>query len=88
MLYCYSASGNGKEPQLQMENPGEKSGFSLILDTQQEDYLPFTDTAGFKVLVHDHNEPPQEIENYGIAVPPGYKTFIALHKHKVILFLP
>lgn len=44
---------------------------------EQDEYLPLTNTAGFKVIVHDPSEPPFP-EDGGILVGPGVETSIGL----------
>ena len=77
-------SGQGTKPLLRVYSAGEVYGLYLTLDAQQEYYSPSTQQAGFKILVHDQSEPPQDIANQGIAVPPGYRTSIALIKKEVM----
>ena len=66
-----------------IQNPGENSGLTLGLDIQQDQYFGKLSTiAGFKIHIHDQNEPPLVKEN-GFAVMPGACTFVAVTKTKV-----
>ena len=76
-------SGQGGHLLRHVDSPGEEYGLYLTLNAEQHFYFHFTETAGFKVFVHDQAEPPQDIANYGIAVTPGYRTSIALTKKQV-----
>lgn len=58
---------------------GPLYGLILELNVQQEDYIPLTSTAGFKVIIHNFYEPPFP-EDTGILVRPGDVTSIALKK--------
>jgi Amiloride-sensitive sodium channel len=51
-------------------------GLSLVFDINQDEYIPaFTEGAGIRVVVHDQSEMPFPEYN-GIAVSPGYMTYI------------
>ena len=41
--------------------------------------------AGLKVLVHDQKDPPL-MDYLGVAVPPGYHTFLGVQKNDVSFY--
>nr|H1AFJ5.1 RecName: Full=Amiloride-sensitive sodium channel subunit alpha; AltName: Full=Alpha-NaCH; AltName: Full=Epithelial Na(+) channel subunit alpha; Short=Alpha-ENaC; AltName: Full=Nonvoltage-gated sodium channel 1 subunit alpha; AltName: Full=SCNEA [Neoceratodus forsteri]BAL46406.1 epithelial sodium channel subunit alpha [Neoceratodus forsteri] len=60
--------------------PGVGNGLSLVLRTEQNDFLPFLSTvAGARVLVHDQNQPPF-MEDSGLDIRPGVETSIGMKK--------
>ena len=78
MFFYLGSSSLGR-----IQNSGEYSGLSLSLNVQQEAYYgSYSTIAGFKVHIHNKNEPPLVDEN-GFAVMPGTCTFVAVTKTKV-----
>ena len=78
MFFYLGSSSLGR-----IQNSGEYSGLRLALNAQQEQYYGnYSKIAGFKVHVHNKNEPPLVEEN-GFAVMPGTCTFVAVTKTKV-----
>ena len=78
MFFYLASSSLGR-----IQNSGEHSGLHMVLNAQQEQYYgSYSTIAGFKVHVHNKNEPPLVEEN-GFAVMPGTCTFVAVTKTKV-----
>lgn len=56
------------------EGPGESKGLSIILNADIEDYFcSSTNTAGFKVLLHNPTETPL-IKELGLIIQAGYES--------------
>ncbi|XP_072040591.1 acid-sensing ion channel 1C-like isoform X3 [Amphiura filiformis] len=76
---CYTF--NGDTPLLN-DQPGAGNGLKLVIDIQQFEYSE-SDTgnpeAGLKILVHDQSDPPL-MDSYGIALPPGFHSFVGVRK--------
>ena len=85
---------NGKDNvRLTTLKGGVDNGLSLMLDIQQDDYMPvwkesdeISLEAGLKAQIHDRDEPPF-IHELGFGVPPGFQTLIATQEQR-ITFLP
>lgn len=88
---CYTF--NDMEPFLKTTKGGIDNGLELILDSQQDEYMPVwkeTDEisleAGFKIQIHAQNEPPF-IHELGFGISPGFQTLVATQEQR-ITFLP
>ncbi len=57
----------------------------MILDIEQEEYLPNTMLAGVEVLVQEKYSPPM-VGDFGINVPVGAMTSIVMNKKIVSMF--
>ncbi|XP_078507703.1 epithelial sodium channel subunit alpha [Lissotriton helveticus] len=63
--------------------PGIKNGLSLVLKTEQKDYLPLlSTTAGARVTVHARDEPSFP-DDGGFNIQPGVETSITMSKEIV-----
>nr|AAI61708.1 AlphaxENaC protein [Xenopus laevis]AAI69906.1 AlphaxENaC protein [Xenopus laevis] len=63
--------------------PGIKNGLTLVLRTEQHDYIPLlSSVAGARVLVHGHKEPAFMDDN-GFNIPPGMETSIGMKKETI-----
>uniref|UniRef100_A0A8C6WEU6 Acid-sensing ion channel 1 n=1 Tax=Neogobius melanostomus TaxID=47308 RepID=A0A8C6WEU6_9GOBI len=74
-------------------NGGMGNGLELMLDIQQDEYLPVwgeTDEtsfeAGIKVQIHTQDEPPF-IDQLGFGVAPGFQTFVSCQEQR-LTYLP
>ncbi|XP_067032789.1 acid-sensing ion channel 1-like [Acropora muricata] len=78
-------SGKPGHPKLYVKTTGKFKGLTLQLDAQPEEYYgPFSyEATGFKVLVHDQSELYPNIEDFGVDIPPGFKTNIRVHRTKM-----
>ncbi|XP_015255408.1 PREDICTED: acid-sensing ion channel 1 [Cyprinodon variegatus] len=72
---------------------GTGNGLELMLDIQQDEYLPVwgeTDEtsfeAGIKVQIHTQDEPPF-IDQLGFGVAPGFQTFVSCQEQR-LTYLP
>ncbi|XP_075070387.1 acid-sensing ion channel 1C-like isoform X2 [Mixophyes fleayi] len=72
---------------------GTGNGLELMLDIQQDEYMPvFAETdetsleAGVKVQIHSQQEPPF-IDQLGFGVAPGFQTFVSCQQQQ-ITYLP
>uniref|UniRef100_H3A9X2 Acid sensing ion channel subunit 1 n=1 Tax=Latimeria chalumnae TaxID=7897 RepID=H3A9X2_LATCH len=91
---CYTFnSGKDGNPLLTTLKGGMGNGLEIMLDIQQDDYLPVwkeTDEtsieAGVKVQIHDQTEPPF-IHELGFGVAPGFQTFVATQEQR-LMYLP
>ncbi|XP_069778730.1 acid-sensing ion channel 2-like isoform X2 [Narcine bancroftii] len=91
---CYTFN-SGKEgfPLLTTMKGGTGNGLEVMLDIQQDEYLPVWDQteetsfeAGMKIQIHSQDEPPY-IHELGFGVAPGFQTFISTQEQR-ILYLP
>ncbi|KAM4691301.1 acid-sensing ion channel 2 isoform 2-T2 [Rhinophrynus dorsalis] len=91
---CYMFnSGQDGRPLLTTVKGGTGNGLEIMLDIQQDEYLPIwgeteetTFEAGVKVQVHSQSEPPF-IQELGFGVAPGFQTFVATQEQR-ITYLP
>ncbi|XP_068091360.1 acid-sensing ion channel 1C-like isoform X2 [Hyperolius riggenbachi] len=91
---CYTFN-SGKEgfDLLYTLKGGTGNGLELMLDIQQDEYLPvFGETeetaieAGVKVQIHSQDEPPF-IDQFGFGVAPGFQTFVSCQQQQ-LTYLP
>ncbi|XP_028654372.2 acid-sensing ion channel 1B isoform X1 [Erpetoichthys calabaricus] len=91
---CYTFnSGLDNKPLLMTVKGGMGNGLELMLDIQQDEYLPVwgeTDEtsfeAGIKVQIHSQSEPPF-IDQLGFGVAPGFQTFVSCQEQR-LTYLP
>ncbi|KAM3622461.1 uncharacterized protein V6R79_025446 [Siganus canaliculatus] len=91
---CYTFnSGQDGRPLLVTMKGGMGNGLELMLDIQQDEYLPVwgeTDEtsfeAGIKVQIHAQEEPPF-IDQLGFGVAPGFQTFVSCQEQR-LTYLP
>uniref|UniRef100_A0A8D1YS44 Acid sensing ion channel subunit 1 n=1 Tax=Sus scrofa TaxID=9823 RepID=A0A8D1YS44_PIG len=92
---CYTFnSGRDGRPRLKTMKSGTGNGLEIMLDIQQDEYLPVwgeTDEtsfeAGIKVQIHSQDEPPF-IDQLGFGVAPGFQTFVACQEQRLIYLPP
>ncbi|XP_043935496.1 amiloride-sensitive sodium channel subunit alpha [Protopterus annectens] len=77
---CYTFNdGDDNNPWISF-SPGVESGLSLVLRTEQNDFLPYlSNVAGARVMVHDQNQ-PVFMEDSGFDIRPGVETSIGIKK--------
>uniref|UniRef100_W5MSJ2 Acid-sensing (proton-gated) ion channel 1c n=1 Tax=Lepisosteus oculatus TaxID=7918 RepID=W5MSJ2_LEPOC len=91
---CYTFnSGLDGNPLLTTLKGGTGNGLEIMLDIQQDEYLPVwgeTDEtsyeAGIKVQIHSQDEPPF-IDQLGFGVAPGFQTFVSCQQQR-LMYLP
>ncbi|XP_061111941.1 acid-sensing ion channel 1C [Conger conger] len=91
---CYTFnSGLDGHPLLTTLKGGTGNGLEIMLDIQQDEYLPVwgeTDEtsyeAGIKVQIHSQDEPPF-IDQLGFGVAPGFQTFVSCQQ-QLLQYLP
>ncbi|XP_056404562.1 acid-sensing ion channel 2 [Hyla sarda] len=91
---CYMFnSGHDGRPLLTTVKGGTGNGLEIMLDIQQDEYLPIwgeteetTYEAGVKVQIHSQSEPPF-IQELGFGVAPGFQTFVATQEQR-LSYLP
>lgn len=85
---CYTFnSGKTRHRVLSVHRAGVDFALRLQLNVQQDQYYGFLrDSAGFKVMVHDQDEPAM-INELGFAIQPGTHTFCSLKKIVVSTYL-
>ncbi|XP_056294590.1 acid-sensing ion channel 1B isoform X1 [Pseudoliparis swirei] len=91
---CYTFnSGQDGRPLMVTMKGGMGNGLELMLDIQQDEYLPVwgeTDEtsfeAGLKVQIHTQEEPPF-IDQLGFGVAPGFQTFVSCQEQR-LTYLP
>ncbi|XP_055739550.1 acid-sensing ion channel 1C-like isoform X1 [Salvelinus fontinalis] len=91
---CYTFnSGLDGNPLLTTLKGGTGNGLEIMLDIQQDEYLPVwgeTDEtsyeAGVKVQIHTQSEPPFP-HQLGFGVAPGFQTFVSSQEQR-LQYLP
>ncbi|KAM9719031.1 acid-sensing ion channel 1C isoform 2-T2 [Menidia menidia] len=91
---CYTFnSGLDGNPLLTTLKGGTGNGLEIMLDIQQDEYLPVwgeTDEtsyeAGIKVQLHTQTEPPF-LHELGFGVAPGFQTFVSSQEQR-LQYLP
>ncbi|XP_069614926.1 acid-sensing ion channel 1 isoform X1 [Ranitomeya imitator] len=90
--YTFNSGQNGRTPLITTKG-GTGNGLELMLDIQQDEYLPVwgeTDEtsfeAGIKVQIHSQDEPPF-IDQLGFGVAPGFQTFVSCQEQR-LTYLP
>ena len=80
MCYSFNTEKKGHEVETSSQALPQK-GLILTLNTQPEEYYgPFSaDGTGFRINVHEQNEPPQ-IQQSGVDISPGFRTEISFRK--------
>ena len=81
---CYTFNpGTLDHELLKVHRAGVDFGLRLQLNVQQDQYYGILrDSSGFKVMIHDQDEPPL-INELGFAIHPGMHTFCGIRKTKV-----
>ncbi|KAM6469236.1 epithelial sodium channel subunit alpha isoform 1-T3 [Liasis olivaceus] len=76
---CYTFNDNSST--LWMSSlPGINNGLSLVVRTQQNDFIPLLSTVtGARIMVHNQNE-PAFMDEGGFNVRPGIETSISMRK--------
>ena len=64
-------------PKYLSQRAGKDHGLTILLQTSQKDYLCTSQTAGFRVLIHNYTEYPFP-DALGYNISPGTVTGIAL----------
>ncbi|XP_062861654.1 acid-sensing ion channel 4-A [Trichomycterus rosablanca] len=89
---CYTFNGN-KTMSRKMKQGGMGSGLEIMLDIEQDEYLPIwretNETsleAGIRVQIHSQDEPPY-IHQLGFGVSPGFQTFVSCQEQR-LTYLP
>ncbi|KAG8435732.1 hypothetical protein GDO86_013614 [Hymenochirus boettgeri] len=81
--YTFNQNRSGYSNMWSSSMPGIKNGLTLVLRTEQHDYIPLlSSVAGARVLIHGHNEPAFMDDN-GLNIPPGVETSIGMKKETV-----
>ncbi|XP_029448555.1 acid-sensing ion channel 1C-like [Rhinatrema bivittatum] len=90
--YTFNSGKEGYEILTTLKG-GTGNGLELMLDIQQDEYLPVwgeTDEtsfeAGIKVQIHSQDEPPY-IDQLGFGVAPGFQTFMSCQQQQ-LMYLP
>ncbi|XP_053153835.1 amiloride-sensitive sodium channel subunit alpha isoform X2 [Hemicordylus capensis] len=80
---CYTFNDNSST--LWMSSlPGINNGLSLVVRTEQNDFIPLLSTVtGARVMVHNQNE-PAFMDEGGFNIRPGVETTISMRKETTI----
>ncbi|KAM8966259.1 acid-sensing ion channel 1C-like [Pelodytes ibericus] len=91
--YTFNSGKEGYELLYTLKG-GTGNGLELMMDIQQDEYLPvFEETdetsleAGVKVQIHSQDEPPF-IDQLGFGVAPGFQTFVACQQQQLVYLPP
>ncbi|XP_068114596.1 amiloride-sensitive sodium channel subunit alpha [Hyperolius riggenbachi] len=81
---CYTFNHNRSDSESwSSSTPGMKNGLTLVLRTEQHDYIPLlSSVAGARVLVHGHKE-PAFMDDDGFNIQPGVETSLGLRKETI-----
>ncbi|XP_067399769.1 acid-sensing ion channel 4 [Emydura macquarii macquarii] len=89
---CYTFNADKRSPRVARQG-GMGNGLELMLDIQQEEYLPIwretnetSFEAGIRVQIHSQDEPPY-IHQLGFGVSPGFQTFVSCQQQR-LTYLP
>ncbi|XP_008563734.1 PREDICTED: acid-sensing ion channel 4, partial [Galeopterus variegatus] len=89
---CYTFNAD-PQSSLPSRAGGMGSGLEIMLDIQQEEYLPIwretnetSFEAGIRVQIHSQEEPPY-IHQLGFGVSPGFQTFVSCQEQRMT-YLP
>ncbi|XP_074857861.1 acid-sensing ion channel 4 isoform X3 [Carettochelys insculpta] len=89
---CYTFNADSSSPRVARQG-GASNGLELMLDIQQEEYLPIwretnetSFEAGIRVQIHSQDEPPY-IHQLGFGVSPGFQTFVSCQEQR-LTYLP
>ncbi|XP_059251461.1 acid-sensing ion channel 4 [Mustela nigripes] len=89
---CYTFNADPQNS-LPSRAGGMGSGLEIMLDIQQEEYLPIwretnetSFEAGIRVQIHSQEEPPY-IHQLGFGVSPGFQTFVSCQEQR-LTYLP
>lgn len=81
---CYTFNSGEKEPVMNSNSTGTRSGLTLVLDINQLEYVSSNNfDAGVKVAVHPQSEPPRP-DDIGVGVPPGRNAFISIRQREIV----
>ena len=80
--YCYSFNSDMTAEAVTVSNSGARYGLQLILDIQQEEYLPVLSAAGVRIAIQPRGVPPEPDER-GVLVPPGEQALIQLRAQEI-----
>ncbi|XP_074842466.1 acid-sensing ion channel 3 [Carettochelys insculpta] len=91
--YTFNSGAPGTEL-LTTVKGGSGNGLELMLNIQQEEYLPVwgeteetSYEAGVKVQIHSQEEPPF-IDQLGFGVAPGFQTFVSCQQQRLVYLPP
>ncbi|XP_013401072.1 acid-sensing ion channel 1C-like [Lingula anatina] len=73
---------NGEGELKMVDGEGIHHGLTTFLLANQYQYVPFTVTAGFTILLHDRGEVPQ-LSRLGLQIAPGESVNVAMKQFKV-----
>ncbi|XP_075811932.1 acid-sensing ion channel 3 isoform X2 [Microtus pennsylvanicus] len=90
--YTFNSGAHGAEL-LTTPKGGAGNGLEIMLDVQQEEYLPIWKDmeetpfeVGIRVQIHSQEEPPA-IDQLGFGAAPGHQTFVSCQQQQ-LSFLP
>uniref|UniRef100_A0A914D1A0 Amiloride-sensitive sodium channel n=1 Tax=Acrobeloides nanus TaxID=290746 RepID=A0A914D1A0_9BILA len=78
---CYTFNFNDSV-ELKNSRAGPMYGLRLLLNVNQSDYLPTTEAAGIRLVVHEQNQEPFP-DTFGYSAPTGFVSSFGL-KTKVL----
>ncbi|XP_072569123.1 acid-sensing ion channel 1-like isoform X2 [Paramormyrops kingsleyae] len=91
---CYTFNSGQGLPRLLSVKGGIGNGLEVMLDIQQDEYLPVwgetvetSFEAGIKVQIHSQDEPPF-IDQLGFGVAPGFQTFVSCQEQRLVYLPP
>ncbi|KAM8924728.1 epithelial sodium channel subunit alpha [Pelodytes ibericus] len=82
---CYTFKDNTSTSSIWSSSlPGVKNGFTVVLRTDQHDYIPLlSSVAGARVLVHGQNE-TAFMDDRGFNIQPGVETSIGMKQESIV----
>ncbi|CAI5448011.1 unnamed protein product [Caenorhabditis angaria] len=73
---CYTFNFN-YSMELKNTRAGPMYGLRLLLDVHQDDYMPTTESAGVRIVVHEQNKEPFP-DTFGYSAPTGFVSSFGL----------
>uniref|UniRef100_A0A914WEE9 EGF-like domain-containing protein n=1 Tax=Plectus sambesii TaxID=2011161 RepID=A0A914WEE9_9BILA len=80
---CFTFNHRNMTKRFKLQRAGVGFGLSVGLRTIIKEYASWTQTAGFRIFVHDHNE-DVFMESTSYCSAPGERTSIALKQNRVL----
>ncbi|XP_069506802.1 amiloride-sensitive sodium channel subunit alpha-like [Ambystoma mexicanum] len=81
--YTFNENRTGNSEPWASSMPGISNGLTMVLRTEQKDYLPLlSTTTGARVMVHGRDKPPFP-DDAGFNIQPGLETSISMSKETI-----
>ncbi|RCN31203.1 degenerin [Ancylostoma caninum] len=82
---CYTFNFNDSV-ELKNSRAGPMYGLRLLLDVHQDDYMPTTEAAGVRIVVHEQDQEPFP-DTFGYSAPTGFVSSFGLKTRSRSIFV-